>query len=1052
MLSSACMNLPQDKNFSLFISLLLESCGMGLVLVPNQLGIDKQFYLSGIPSVIGIGCFVLALAIQAGCVWGFKKSRELLFHSLAPLGLISAAAGLFITRQYISAAAMSVGALIQIIVTVTRAINRNPSIDFTRISISLITFLAGIIFATLGMEYQKAWHPFLMPSLAAGFLITAFLGGTTVIMSIPRFGFLLNALQVIPWLVFSFLVIHQPGREYLIAPVVLIPMTLLKQFISWDRIIIPESDILSRRIVTIAFVSEAGSLVFLGALLFILDPILESRAFLLPAREASLLFFLIFSALIYYASTTVIMTTSGLMQELSRNDIVTDELEVPGEQANWNSRLERYVRPYMMTPEGIRGRIQADRIATLLKQTAIEKKRNAQLTLLLELSKQLENQLDQPVSAQLTVQTIERALNCSLVMVFLHDSESSQFSLIASAGRQTNLGKEVYKQDETHGVIGRAYRQRKTQIVNDIQAEKDFIAFHDEKDHSMVAAPLTLNGHITGMLTLYNEKLNAFGSVEISMIETAAGELTRAWERSGHHHRLMELVQTGSQLTSALDPEITAQEVAWSSREILEAKVTHIYIQLGQERNFIQQASSGSAPQLIHSLTASLSSHELTDLALRASQPFRIRDVRKYQKTAHLRLDNSYLRSLLVIPIRWHQVNIGAIFAFGKQNGTFFTENDESLAELISIQAGGAFESAWLQQELRSSLRITSLLYRLSNQIIQAENIEDAASDIAQTAHKLGRNLSTGIVLLNPDQTVLAEVLINEEGARIQSEHPMSLIKDTVNSGQTIYLSQEQSVIRSCLPIQTPIRSYGAIWMDTRDEATPTSSANPNDLQALVNQAAIALERSLLLVESRRQAMEIKTAYDTLATTYDKTLASLTSALDARDRETEGHSSRVTQLAVRLGKSLGYSPNQLKILERGALLHDIGKIGVSDTILHKPGPLTEDEWKTMRLHPNIGAKIVNGIPFLEDTITVIRFHQERWDGSGYPMGLKGTEIPELARLFAVVDTFDALTTNRPYRDKISPAEAIAYIREEAGKLFDPAMVTHFENLLRNELA
>jgi putative nucleotidyltransferase with HDIG domain len=276
----------------------------------------------------------------------------------------------------------------------------------------------------------------------------------------------------------------------------------------------------------------------------------------------------------------------------------------------------------------------------------------------------------------------------------------------------------------------------------------------------------------------------------------------------------------------------------------------------------------------------------------------------------------------------------------------------------------------------------------------------------------------------------------------------MKIVYDAMKSGQMIYFSPGESILRTCLPIQTPIRTYGAIWMDALDNSNKPA-ANPNDLQALVNQAAIALERSLLLVESRRQAKEIKAAYDTLEMTYDQTLASLTSALDARDRETEGHSIRVTQLAVKLGESLGYSADQLKILERGSILHDIGKIGISDTILHKPGPLTEDEWKIMRLHPDIGAKIVEGIPFLQDTILLIRHHQERWDGTGYPGKLKGTEIPEMARLFSVIDAFDALTSTRPYRQKISKEEALEYLREMAGVHFDPTMVAHFEALLKN---
>jgi len=164
------------------------------------------------------------------------------------------------------------------------------------------------------------------------------------------------------------------------------------------------------------------------------------------------------------------------------------------------------------------------------------------------------------------------------------------------------------------------------------------------------------------------------------------------------------------------------------------------------------------------------------------------------------------------------------------------------------------------------------------------------------------------------------------------------------------------------------------------------------------------------------------------------------SALDARDRETEGHSIRVSRLACLLGEKFGLTEEQLKALERGALLHDIGKIGISDTILHKPGKLTDDEWKIMRLHPDIGARIVDRIPFLQESMSVVRYHHERWDGSGYPFGIKGMDIPIQARIFAVVDVFDALTSNRSYRKKSTPEEALQYLREQSGVLFDQNIV------------
>ncbi|MFN8400869.1 MAG: HD domain-containing protein [Anaerolineales bacterium] len=1043
MLSSSNMKHPAEKNFHIFVSLLLEGVGAGMTIIPGHFGITKEI-LSVIPlGILGFSCFVVALAIQIHSVWNLPTHSKIIVDFIATALLFTVSVFLIGSGQYISAAAMSIAGIYQIYILLP--INQKlKQIDFTHLTISTISFTAGIL---LSITSEKGDAQLL---LAATFLILAFVGGISIVLPSFRYGYLLSKIQVIPWFILVCFYIVPMGKENLITPVAVVTALLLIQFMPWDGLSIPANDILSRRMIVVAFVAEITQLIFLSALLFAFDPEFTNghSSIFFTIRGSTLLFFILSSGLIYIGVMTVIMTTNGLTQELSRIGFEDEEnSEILEDAGNpWTSRLEKYIKPYIMTPEGIRGRIQADKINALTRQSAFDKKRNAQLTLLLELSQQLENQLDPPVSAQLAVNTLERALNCSLVLLFVHESEKKEFMLLAEAGRQTHLVPKEYRQDASLGVLGRALRQRKTQVVNNIQVDPDYIPFKNETNLSAAVIPLIYNGHIHGAIALSNEKMNALGSLEIGMAETVAGELVRAWERSSYHDRLRELIQTGSQLSSVPDPETAVQEVALISKEIVQARFTYIYIQLGQERNFIQHASAGQAPILFNSLRDANISDELINLALHSSQPFRIRDIRRYDKTSKLTLDNNSLRSLLVIPIRWHYVNIGAIFAFGKQNEVIFTENDESLAELISIQAGGAFESTWLQQELRASLRITSLLYRLSNQIIQSENIEDAASDIAQTAHKLAKNLITGIVLFNTTGEVIAEVLVNDGGKATTSEHPITLIQDAMKSGQMIYVSPDEATIRTCLPIQTPIRGYGAIWMDTVDD-TSKPSANPNDLQALVNQSAIALERSLLLVESRRQAKEIKEAYDMLELTYDQTLASLTAALDARDRETEGHSMRVTKLAVKLGESLGYNAKQLKILERGSLLHDIGKIGISDTILHKPGPLTEKEWEIMRLHPDIGARIVEGIPFLEETIPLIKHHQERWDGTGYPGKLKGTDIPELARLFSVIDAFDALTSNRPYRQKISKDEAIEYLKEMSGIHFDRAMVTYFETLL-----
>ena len=182
-----------------------------------------------------------------------------------------------------------------------------------------------------------------------------------------------------------------------------------------------------------------------------------------------------------------------------------------------------------------------------------------------------------------------------------------------------------------------------------------------------------------------------------------------------------------------------------------------------------------------------------------------------------------------------------------------------------------------------------------------------------------------------------------------------------------------------------------------------------------------------------------------LRETYHGTLEALVSALDARDRETKGHSSRVCAYTLDIARLLGLEEGSVEWLDiqRAALLHDVGKIGVTDFILHKPGPLSPEEWKEMRRHPDIGYEMLKEVSFLNGPAAVVRAHHERFDGKGYPRGLKGTEIPLGARIFAVADTFDAMTSDRPYRRALPPETAREEILRNGGTQFDPEVVEVF---------
>jgi HD-GYP domain-containing protein (c-di-GMP phosphodiesterase class II) len=206
--------------------------------------------------------------------------------------------------------------------------------------------------------------------------------------------------------------------------------------------------------------------------------------------------------------------------------------------------------------------------------------------------------------------------------------------------------------------------------------------------------------------------------------------------------------------------------------------------------------------------------------------------------------------------------------------------------------------------------------------------------------------------------------------------------------------------------------------------------------ETLATQAAIAIESASLLESLQRSNAELKLA-------YDATIEGWSRALDLRDRETEGHTQRVTEMALEFAEKMGMSETEKQHLWRGSLLHDIGKMGVPDSILNKPGPLSDAEKEIMRLHPVYAYQMLLPITYLKPALDISYCHHERWDGSGYPRGLKGEEIPLSARLFAIVDVFDALTSDRPYRNAWPREKVYRHIEEQSGRHFDPQIVKIF---------
>jgi HD-GYP domain-containing protein (c-di-GMP phosphodiesterase class II) len=278
---------------------------------------------------------------------------------------------------------------------------------------------------------------------------------------------------------------------------------------------------------------------------------------------------------------------------------------------------------------------------------------------------------------------------------------------------------------------------------------------------------------------------------------------------------------------------------------------------------------------------------------------------------------------------------------------------------------------------------------------------------------------------------------------QVALERKMEIITDLsrVDDSMTTRISQsgERFLGYAALPLVAKGEIKGVLQLFQCNYLDPTQDWI-DFLCALADQAAIAIDNAQLFDHHQRSKKRLMLA-------YDDTIDGWSRALDLRDRETEGHSQRVTEHTLKLARKFGIPEVTLPHVRRGAQLHDIGKMGIPDSILLKPGPLTEEEWKIMRLHPQYAYDLLSPIDYLVPALDIPYSHHERWDGSGYPRQLKGEEIPLVARIFAVVDVWDALCHDRPYRPAWAAEKAIAYLQAQAGIGLDPQVVSAYLELI-----
>lgn len=362
--------------------------------------------------------------------------------------------------------------------------------------------------------------------------------------------------------------------------------------------------------------------------------------------------------------------------------------------------------------------------------------------------------------------------------------------------------------------------------------------------------------------------------------------------------------------------------------------------------------------------------------------------------------------------------------------------------------------------ELQNQLVRTEALIEIDRAILSTTNLSLALNTILEKVLSVLKVDAGDILLLNRYSNMLEFTV--ERGFRTREivktqlrlgqgyagraalEQETIFVPDVPNADppfvRQALLSAEGFISFCATPLVAKGKLVGVLEVFHRTPLHPDKSWF-NFLQAIAGQASIAIESGQLFQELQRANLD-------LALAYDATLEGWSKALELRDRETEGHTQRVTEMTVTLARMAKIPESEIVHVRRGALLHDIGKLGVPDNILLKPSKLNDDEWAIMRKHPVFAYEWLYPIEYLRPCLAIPYSHHERWDGTGYPQGLKGEQIPLAARIFAVVDVWDALRSDRPYRQAWSQEKVLEYIRQQTGTHFDSKVVELFLRMIR----
>ncbi len=629
---------------------------------------------------------------------------------------------------------------------------------------------------------------------------------------------------------------------------------------------------------------------------------------------------------------------------------------------------------------------------------------------------------DLPILLQTIVERAAQLLGARSGGLYLCDPRRAEVRCVVSYNTVRDFTGTILKYGE--GAAGVVAQTGQPLIINDYRYwDKRAAVYEEEAFSTILSAPMIWHDQVTGVIHVLDDVKNRrFTESDLALLTLFASHATIAVENT----RLYREAQNEITERKRTEDELRRSEARYrlhfeNVADVIytldhELRITSISPSVEKTLGYLPDELVGKTFPELGVLAPEFLGAAITD-TLKIFGGEQVKDEYNFIAKNGTRL----IGEITASPLRDANDQIVGVLAVARD----ITERKQRENEMQAI--------ATLSAALRTAPTRSEMLPVLTKQLVALLNCDavsveiidplsgDAITEVAHGPWKslVGTRQKSGTGINAIISQTLQPYFTNDLNRDQNFAHPELIHKDLHGGIGAPLIAQDQLI--------------GFVWMGRQKEVV---KSDVRLLTAIADITANAIHRATLHEQTQNGAMDLARAYDT-------TLEGWASALELRDHETEGHSRNVVQMTLDLASAMGIGEEELAHIRRGALLHDIGKMGIPNSILLKPNALDEGEWETMRRHPEYAYKLLKPIEYLHPVLDIPYCHHERWDGTGYPRGLKGEEIPLAARIFTIVDVWDALTSNRPYHMAWTKDKALAYIAEQSGKQFDPAVVSVF---------